>query len=645
MSMNQKFTTLLLVLFLGFWGSQLQAQTTPNTWVYGCSAFQDSLWAFDTTNAWTVVQRTAPSLSGSTITGINGMAMDPCTYQTYAILKVSGVSGRVLATMDLASGVCTQVGNLGDNFSSLAFDRNGQLYGLKGDGASTNPESFFSINKTTGTPTLLTTLGNGADGEVMAYHFGADKFYHWSGNGTVVFEKFLGTTPFTVSGIVGSLGSGETFGATYINPNRFLISTIQSNFRYVDTLGNLTAAVTSTPDDIRGTVIPPRFGFSADTVCPKYDTLSVGVTGVSLYDIIYLWGDGTSDTVTSGGASHVYTSQGNQTLTILLDNGFCTDTFMTKTIRVNNAPSVAIVGDSLLCPGETLIIAGTSGGTSQWYMNGSPIPGETNATLSVTQTGSYNMLKTNQNGCTDSASVGFVVTGVPNPTVSLGGPQSGCTEVILDAGNPGSAYLWSNGQFVRTITVTATGSYSVEVTDSNGCMATDTAAVTIFGLPTVTYNESQNILCDTSAAITLTPGSPAGGTYSGTGVTGSTFNPATSGVGTFTVTYSFTDGNGCTNTDSSDIEVTLCIGLEDGLARMGVEVFPNPSSQTLHIRSNTTSGNWQAGLWNSLGQQVMTQEYTGGNLSLNVSELPNGIYYLKVHHEGAEGTVQLLIQH
>ncbi|MBK9687969.1 MAG: hypothetical protein IPO65_09460 [Saprospiraceae bacterium] len=75
----------------------------------------------------TVVRRLGPTLPGFTITGINGLTTHPTTGEHYAILKVSGVSGRILAKINALTGVCTQIGNLGDNFSSISFRDDGQL--------------------------------------------------------------------------------------------------------------------------------------------------------------------------------------------------------------------------------------------------------------------------------------------------------------------------------------------------------------------------------------------------------------------------------------------------------------------------------------------------------------------------------------
>ena len=59
------------------------------------------------------------------------------------------------------------------------------------------------------------------------------------------------------------------------------------------------------------------------------------------------------------------------------------------------------------------------------------------------------------------------------------------------------------------------------------------------------------------AASNLTA-SPSGGTFSGTGITDAsngTFNPAVAGVGTHTITYDYTDGNGCSNSATTDVVV------------------------------------------------------------------------------------------
>ncbi|MBK7808976.1 MAG: T9SS type A sorting domain-containing protein [Saprospiraceae bacterium] len=219
---------------------------------YGFSPFQDSVWTIDTSINYAIIERRSPVLPGFTVTGVNGAAKNPVTDIIYAIVKVSGVNGRVLCTFNPTDATMTQIGNLGDNFSSITFSPSGQLFGVTGDGATVK-ETLYDINPADGSKTLLTALGNGADGEVICYNPDDNMIYHWSGNGTIVYEKILPAAPYTVTNIpiIGAT-NGETFGAAYIGNNKFLISNISSSFNIISTGGNWGPVFGSNPDDLRG---------------------------------------------------------------------------------------------------------------------------------------------------------------------------------------------------------------------------------------------------------------------------------------------------------------------------------------------------------------------------------------------------------
>ncbi len=112
---------------------------------------------------------TVPTLTmaGFTATGVPGMAKQPGTGFVYGIVRQSGSGPRRLALVDLAAAVLTDVGDLGDAFASLTFTPTGMLYGVTGDGANIR-ETLYTIDPTTGVPTLVGALGNGNDGEIIA---------------------------------------------------------------------------------------------------------------------------------------------------------------------------------------------------------------------------------------------------------------------------------------------------------------------------------------------------------------------------------------------------------------------------------------------------------------------------------------------
>ena len=128
----------------------------------------------------------------------------------------------------------------------------------------------------------------------------------------------------------------------------------------------------------------------------------------------------------------------NDHVTVTNVNG-CSAT-ATTTVVVNTLPVVNVSGTSPICAGNTSLLNGTSGGTSQWYLNGVLIPGATSNTYSATLPGVYNMIKTNLNGCFDSAAVGFTLVVNPLPTATANNTGPYCAGATIQLNSPsGSA--------------------------------------------------------------------------------------------------------------------------------------------------------------------------------------------------------------
>lgn len=106
------------------------------------------------------------TLAGFTVVGVLSLTKQPSTGTVFAIVKASPT--RRLATCDLATGVLTDIGDLGLQFSSLTFSDSGTLYGVTGDGA-TPSETLFTIDPTTAVSTQVGALGNGSDGEIICW--------------------------------------------------------------------------------------------------------------------------------------------------------------------------------------------------------------------------------------------------------------------------------------------------------------------------------------------------------------------------------------------------------------------------------------------------------------------------------------------
>ncbi|UJH66977.1 BspA family leucine-rich repeat surface protein [Allomuricauda sp. SCSIO 65647] len=136
------------------------------------------------------------------------------------------------------------------------------------------------------------------------------------------------------------------------------------------------------------------------------------------------------------------------------------------------------------------------------------------------------------------------------------GAADGSIEIgVSDSAAP-VTFAWAHdgGLDSNIATNLMAGTYTVTVTDANGCTETLTVTLEDPAAPTVTLAPFADAL-DTDPAFTLTGGSPAGGDYGGPGVSGGMFDPSAVGAGTYEITYSYTDGNGCTGMAAQFITV------------------------------------------------------------------------------------------
>ena len=447
--------------------------------VYSFNPYYGDMNLVDTTNF--TFSQIALTSSLGTIQGVNGADTDPCG-TVYVVFKPG--SDRYLGTVDLASGVITEIGMLSDKVANIAFSKEGVLYGVTGDGA-TNPETLFTIDVATAAMTLVTALGNGDSGESIEFCPENNKLYHWSGygNSTLIMEEIdlttLNVTPISFSGSGASL-IGNVGSSTYAGNGRFLCGEIYlGELWWIDTAGVVTAAASSYGEYSKGLVFEAvssamveNLNPGLDSICPN-DTLTL-VCNSDVVSATYLWYlDGTSTGITN--PTLVATIGGSYNCVVSLA---CGD-INSDTIEITqlNAPNVSISPSPTvdLCAGDSVMLSGASGGTLQWYLDGSPISGASSSSYYATASGDYNMIKTNSNGCSDSASL---ATSVVTITVDAGATQSG-TSLTADAN--GLTYQWLDcdngyaeiaGETNQAFNPTAiAGNYAVEVTN-NGCADT-----------------------------------------------------------------------------------------------------------------------------------------------------------------------------
>jgi hypothetical protein len=347
--------------------------------------------------------------------------------------------------------------------------------------------------------------------------------------------------------------------------------------------------------------------------------------------LTYLWNPGNSTTM-----MFTDTPSATTTYTVIgVDGNGCAN-YATTTVTVNPLPTVtATTQTPVICDGA--MIAADANGASTYDWQPGSLTGSS-VTLMPSASTTYTITGTDANGCVNSTTLDITVN--PNPTLTVtANPTTVCagsSSVMTASG--ASTYSWSSGgsNAVETVTPTTTTTYTVTGTDANGCTASDITTINVNPLPTVTLNVPAATVCLDDAAFALTGGSPAGGNWSGPGVSGSNFTPMTAGTGTATITYSYTDGNGCTATATDNVVVSPCTGVQTIDGADAFTFSPNPASDKMILNWGANVSVSKVEIVDLTGRVVITEMVNGGNSTeLHVSTLPAGVYNLVV--TGAEG--------
>jgi hypothetical protein len=152
--------------------------------------------------------------------------------------------------------------------------------------------------------------------------------------------------------------------------------------------------------------------------------------------------------------------------------------------------------------------------------------------------------------------------------------------------------------------------------------------LTIHALPNVSQAPFNDV-CVYVPEFALSGGSPASGSYSGQGVVGNNFNPAVAGIGTHTITYTFVDGNGCSNSAQESIVVDACASLLE-IEFAAVLVYPNPAETHFNIDGVPTIQLVE--LVDLSGRVIRSFKQNIG--SYDVTAVPNGSYLLRISTNG-----------
>jgi gliding motility-associated-like protein len=294
------------------------------------------------------------------------------------------------------------------------------------------------------------------------------------------------------------------------------------------------------------------------------------------------------------------------------------------TLPVGTLPDAPVVAsNSPVCAGQTLSLSAAPqpGVIFHWtgpngYTTTSPTVTIFNA--SSIYAGTWTVVA-ESGGCLGlPSSVEVVVVAAPSVTVTPAAPSVCIGDAItLTAAGAGN-YQWFigatqvgagptfNAQPAVTTTYTVSGSIG-------GCPGTASVIVTVDPLPSVSAMADQ-VLCDQAIPVQLTA-SPAGGQWSGTGVTtDGVFTPTPGDHGTFTLTYTYTNATGCTNTDQTDVTV----GPVTEFATLPPDTAVCMGAVPVILQAQPPGGTWSGAgpggsfVPNTVGSHTVTYSYGSG---------------------------------
>ncbi len=185
----------------------------------------------------------------------------------------------------------------------------------------------------------------------------------------------------------------------------------------------------------------------------------------------------------------------------------------------------------------------------------------------------------------------------------------------------GETYVWHGN------TYNAQGTYNQNNQTTLGCDSNYILNLTVNSLPNVSISGAPDTICFNYSPVTLT-GVPSGGAFSGTGMSGSQFDPASAGLRLWNISYLYTDANQCSNTASVQIFVDPCTSVEE-FTGGNYQIYPNPVNEQLTVRiysEQTSDHSWQLFDMNGKLIQSGSQKLTAGENSMNIETAVLPIY-------------------
>ncbi|MEO8066987.1 MAG: gliding motility-associated C-terminal domain-containing protein [Flavobacteriales bacterium] len=383
-----------------------------------------------------------------------------------------------------------------------------------------------------------------------------------------IFDPLLFNPPATINAPDSGLA---TIGATFCwdtecdqgqqQPYLFSVSVSDNGCppKNVDVVFQVTVVPFAGPTTITGPA----------TVCTQATGIAYSTSNIA--NAVYTWsvGGGTIATQNGNAITVNWGAPGTGSVTVFAtDTLGCASAPITIPVMINSIPAADAGPDQLICTATSVQIGGAPTGPPGSTFNWSPSGTLSDGTVSnptATPLGSAAYIVTVSNaGCSGTDTV---LVNISNIAVSAGPDAAICNgDTAQLQATGGDSYVWAPPATLSDASIpdplafpTSSTVYTLIITDSIGCVSTDSVLVNVNTLPSVDAGPDTSICENFSVAIGGAPTGPNGSTYewsqSGTLDSDSLANPIATPTQTTTYTVTVTDQNSCVGVDS--ILVTL----------------------------------------------------------------------------------------
>lgn len=258
--------------------------------------------------------------------------------------------------------------------------------------------------------------------------------------------------------------------------------------------------------------------------------------------------------------------------------------------------------------------------------------GETNAAITVYESGTYTVTMTNTTGCTATADQTVSQQLIQAEILTNPGTVLSCMvdSILLTASPANLDYNWGNGMSDSSKSIFTTGTYNLTVTDpATACSASASATITSLPLPEVTLGNDTTVCIGCTVTLSAINGFTAYNWSTGETTPGITVDSA----GTYFVQV--TDSNGCSVSDTV-IVMNLPLSASNLQETKDIRIYQNAHTGKIIIHSSAGTVNGQVSIYNLFGARVLESSCAGVSYELDVSTLPTATYFLELSTGGKE---------